>query len=54
MAVFPGNNTVLFKAWSQLKSHCEILNVDYSLAPEAPAPAGILDGLAIFPIFGTT
>ncbi|MCG0724526.1 esterase (short chain) [Lactiplantibacillus plantarum] len=43
----PGNNTVLLKLVAA-KSHCEILNVDYSLAPEAPAPAGILDGLAIF------
>lgn len=43
----PGNNTVLLKMVAA-QSHCEVLNVDYSLAPEAPAPAGILDGLAVF------
>lgn len=43
----PENNTVLLKMVAA-KSHCEILNVDYSLAPESPVPAGILDGLAIF------
>lgn len=42
----PANNTALLKLVAD-RSHCEILNVDYSLAPENPAPAGILDGLAV-------
>ncbi|MDQ7936798.1 alpha/beta hydrolase [Lactiplantibacillus sp. WILCCON 0030] len=40
------NNTALLKAIAD-HSHCEIINVDYSLAPEHKAPAGILDGLAV-------
>lgn len=42
----PANNTVLLKLIAN-QSHCEVLNVDYGLAPEHPAPEGILDGLAV-------
>lgn len=42
----PQNNTVLLKMIAD-RSHCEIINVDYGLAPEHKAPAGMLDGLAV-------
>jgi len=42
----PSNNTALLKLIAD-RSHCEIINVDYGLAPEHKAPAGILDGLAV-------
>jgi len=42
----PANNTILLKLIAD-RSHCEILNVDYGLAPEHPAPEGILDGLTV-------
>lgn len=42
----PENNTVLLKMIAA-QSHCIVLNVDYALAPEFPAPAGMLDGLAV-------
>ncbi|MFC6180617.1 alpha/beta hydrolase [Lactiplantibacillus daowaiensis] len=42
----PQNNTVLLKLIAS-QSHCEVINVDYGLAPEHPAPAGLLDGLAV-------